>query len=205
MGIDLPGVGQIGIVDLQQKTSVSDGLIFLAHRLRDSEQVSLVAGVIIVFHPMLDRAGRNGGQKGILELCALKRRFKGLDIRFHSRMADVLERPVAEDSLYVLPAHRAEPLLEVLWKFHQVATENHRGALLGFGLSLCETAETLAGVAGKIRLPDFTVVDDVETAVDLLFYDLRNDALHPPGERFLVIRLPAVFRGKHFLKIVRLR
>ena len=79
---ELPAVGQIGIVDLQQKPRVDDRLIFFVHGVGDGDEISLVVGVVIVFHPMLDGAGSNRGKKCFFVFLALKPCLEIFDFRF---------------------------------------------------------------------------------------------------------------------------
>ena len=64
VGQAVPAVRQIGVVDLQQKAGLDDRAIFLVHGVGDRENEFLVGLIVLVRHPMLDRAGRVGRQEG---------------------------------------------------------------------------------------------------------------------------------------------
>ncbi len=63
LGVDLPGICEIGVVDLEDEAGVDDGLVFLAHGVGDGENVFLVRLVVLVDQPVLDRAGGDGGHE----------------------------------------------------------------------------------------------------------------------------------------------
>ena len=81
--------GRSGIVDLQQEAGVDDGFVFFVHGIGDGDQIGLVVRVIVVFHPVLDGAGRDGGKKRFLVLLTLQAGFEVGDLRFQRFMADV--------------------------------------------------------------------------------------------------------------------
>ena len=189
---ELPAVRQIGIVDLKQETGVDDGLVFFVHGVGDGEQIGLVVWVVVVFHPVLDGAGRDGGKKCFLVFLSLEARFEIIDFLLQPLLADILERPVAENSLDVVAAIVACSLVEVVAKLHHVAGENRRGPILRFHFPFDEAGEPFPRIAGKIRLADFAVVDDIEAAVELLFDDLRDHLVHPFGESSLITGCPLI-------------
>ena len=63
--VQLPGVGQVGIVDLQQEPSVGDRLLLVVHGIGDGVDERLVVGVVVVDQPMLNGARGDGGQEGL--------------------------------------------------------------------------------------------------------------------------------------------
>ena len=201
---ELPAVRQVGIVDLQQETGIDDGLVLFVHRVGDGEQIGFIIGVIVVFHPVFDGARRDGGEKGLLVLLSLEAGFEIVDLLLQPFLADILERPVAENPLDVVAAIVACPLVEVIAKLHHVAGENRRGAILRFHFPFDEAGETFPRIAGKIGLADFAVVDDIEAAVQLLFNHLGDHLSQPFGESSLIHRLPADLRGVHLFQVSRL-
>ena len=44
LGVHLPAVGQVGIVDLEQHAGVGDGLVLLVQRVGDGEQEASFVG-----------------------------------------------------------------------------------------------------------------------------------------------------------------
>ena len=101
---ELPAVGQIGIVDLQQEAGVDDRFVFLVHSVGDGDQIGFIVRIVIVLHPVFDGAGCNGGKKSFFVFLALQARFEILDFRFQRFMADVLERRVAENPPQIVAA-----------------------------------------------------------------------------------------------------
>ena len=101
---ELPAVRQVGVVDLKQEAGVDDGLVLFVHGVGDGEQIGFIVGVIVVLHPMFDGAGRDGGEKCLLVLLSLEARFEITDFLLQPLLADILERPVAENSLDVVTA-----------------------------------------------------------------------------------------------------
>ena len=198
MGVELPPIRQIRIVDLEDEPGVDDGLIFLMHSVSQRIDVGLVVRVILVLQPMLDGAGRNRGQKGLLNLHTLERRGEILDIRFHGGVADILDGHVAKKPHRVPANDRAPPLaVKVLREVRQVAAEYCRRTLIGVGRSLYVTAETLPGIVRKTMLPELAVVDDVDAAVDLFLDDLRDGAPQMPGENLPVVGLIVTLCDEH--------
>ena len=56
----------------------------------------LVVLVVLVRHPVLDRAGRVGGQEGLRHLVPCERRLEAVDILLQVGLADIAERPDAD-------------------------------------------------------------------------------------------------------------
>ena len=58
--LDVAAHRQVGAVDLQDEARLGDGLVLVAHRLGDREQVLLVAAVVLVAEEEGDDAGGGG-------------------------------------------------------------------------------------------------------------------------------------------------
>ena len=153
---------------------------------------------------MFDGAGRDGREKCLLVLLSLEARFEITDFLLQPFLADILERPVAENPLDIVAAVVARPFVEVIAKLHHVAGENRRGSILWFHFPFDEAGETFPCIAGKIGLADFAVVDDIEAAVQLLLNHLGDHLSHPFGESLWIDGLPADLRGVHLFQVTRL-
>ena len=60
-------------------------------------------------------------------------------------------------------------------------------------------------IVGKIRLRQFAVIDDVETAGDLALDNFRHCRAQPRVERRLVVRLAASLCQHHIAHVIRSR
>ena len=146
---ELPTVGQVRIVDLQQKTGIGNGLVFLVHGISDGDQIGLVVGVIIVFHPVLDGAGSDGGEKSFLVFLSLQTGLEVGDLRFQRCMADVFQRRIAEYPLDIV-ATVVGARFKIVAELDQIPGIDGRGVVAGFGFAFDEAAQTVARIAGKV-------------------------------------------------------
>jgi hypothetical protein len=64
LAMDLPAVGQVGIVDLQQDAGVRNRHVLLTHCVGNGEEERLVRGVVLVPEPVLDGAGATAERNG---------------------------------------------------------------------------------------------------------------------------------------------
>ena len=53
----MPAHGEVGAVDLQDEAGPRDRLVLVPHRVRDGEEVGLVAAVVVVAEEERDDAG----------------------------------------------------------------------------------------------------------------------------------------------------
>ena len=70
---------------------------------------------------MLDGAGRDSRKKCLLVLLSLEARFEITDFLLQPLLADILERPIAENSLDVVTAIVTCSFVEVIAKLHHAA------------------------------------------------------------------------------------
>src|SRR5262245_10460428 len=153
---------------------------------------------------MLDGTGRDRRQKRLLVMNSSKRGFQILDLSLQGSVADVLDRTVAENPFSVFAAHRSQPFAKIVAEIRHVARENRRGPLFRPGFTLDEAAQALARVAGKVGFTNFAVVDDVESAIDLLADYISERAPNPRSEDIRIASLPTLSRRVHPFQVVRL-
>src|SRR5687768_3828530 len=95
--------------------------------------------------------------------------------------------------------------MEIVAEFYHFARVDRRGTVFRFYLAFDKAAQALARIAGKVGLADFTVVDDVEPAGDLLFDDFGDRFAHALGERRFVDGLAGDLSVVHRFQVRRLR
>src|SRR4029434_10193969 len=61
----LPGGRELWLVDLEDETGVSDGLVFLAQGLGGPKEEGLLAGVVVVVRPGADAARTDGRDEAL--------------------------------------------------------------------------------------------------------------------------------------------
>src|SRR5262249_26002682 len=145
--IHLPSVGEIRIVDLEDKTGVDDGLVFLVHGGGDGEEVSFVSGVVFVLHPVLHGAGSDGGEKGFFDRLSLERGFQILDVRLYLWVTDILERLSAVEDPGVMTDGGTSTPVKVLGELDHVAAEDGGRPEIWTCRLLDKAAEPLARIA----------------------------------------------------------
>ena len=199
--VDLPGVGQVRVVDLEQETSVGDRLVLFVHGVGDRVQEVLVSVVVSVLHPVLYRAWSDGQQEYLEASESFETGLEVVDIALHGGVTDVLKRSGA----HVLGPAQVASAFEILWEFQCVATVYPREHFAGDVGSLIVPAEPLSSVARKVGLAELTVVDAIETHGNLLLNDLGDRASQPSGKRGLVVGLTATFSDHHLSQVGRSR
>ena len=172
---------------MQQEAGVDDGFVFFVHGIGDGDEIGLVVRVVVVFHPVLDGAGSDGGKKRFFVLLTLQAGLEVGDFRLQRFMADVFERRVAKHPFDVVAA-MGSARVEVIAELGQVPGVDRRGLVAGFDFTLDEAAQPVARVAGEVRLARFAVIDDVEAAGDLFLDDVGDGAGHAFGKRLLDLR-----------------
>ena len=103
VGVHLPAVRQVRVVDLQDEARVRDRLVLLRHRVGDGEEELFFGLVVLVVQPVLHRAGRNRRQVAFDAADALHRGLQVGDVFLVGVLADVLDRPDAEHHARVCP------------------------------------------------------------------------------------------------------
>ena len=63
--LDVPAHGEVGTVDLQDEAGLGDGLVFVAHRVGDGEEIGLVVLVVLVAEEQRDHAGRRRAHEAV--------------------------------------------------------------------------------------------------------------------------------------------
>ncbi len=197
----LPGIGEIGIVDLQDEAGVDDRLVFFAHRCGNGEEILFGGFVIFVLHPMLHGAGSDGREKSLCVLLALERRLQIGDVGVDFILADILERLDAIEHPGVMADGGPAAAVEILGELLHVAAEDRRRLEIHPGLALDESAQPLFGIAGEIRFAQFAVIDHVDAAIDLLLHHFGHRLAGPLGQRHAVIRLTLIARHQHLHQI----
>src|SRR5262245_31231037 len=145
--LDLPGVRQVRIVNLEREAGVGDSLVLLVHGISDSVEEFLVAAVILVFHPMLDGPWCHGRQKGFATLHTLESGLKIVEIGLDGSLAYERERARTDH----LPASQVASTGKVFWELLGVAAIDPRQRI-PFARTFFVAAEALACIVRKVRL-----------------------------------------------------
>src|SRR4029450_9140465 len=95
---ELPGGREFWLVNLQDESGVSDGLVFLAHGPRGPKEEGLLAGVVGVVRPGAD-AARTDGRDEALDVFALYGRLERCDVGLDGVVPHVLHRTSAHPCL----------------------------------------------------------------------------------------------------------
>jgi len=191
--MDLPGVGQIGIIDLEQEARRDDRVVFWLHGVRDGREIRLVRRVVLVPEPVLDGAGGDGGQERLRDADAGQRRLEVGDVRAHRRVADVGQRPRADG----LASGEVAAAREVFGELGGVPAVDHgQRPLARRERSLVDAAEPLARVRGEVALGLLAIVDHVEPDRGLLAHGRRDGAADVRRQGRAVERTALVLRDQ---------
>ena len=202
MGVNLPGVREIRVVDLQQKAGLDDGVVLDLHGVRDRREVRLVGRVVLVTQPVLDRAGRHRRQERLGCRDAGQGRLEVGDVRQQGAAADVGERSRADG----LAAGEVSTAREVLGELGGVATVDLREhALARPQHPLLDPAQPLARIGGEVALGLLAVVDDVEPGGGLLPHHAGHRVTNLRRQRGGVERRALILGGQYDPQGVRAR
>src|SRR5687768_18394166 len=108
--------------------------------------------------------------------------FDVVDLSLERSVADIFERPVTEDSLDVFAANAAHAPAKIIAELDHVPSEDRRDVIFRFRFTFDEAAQALPGVARKVGLADFAIVDDIEAASQLFLNHFGNRLAHPLSE-----------------------
>ncbi len=184
--LDVAAHAEVGTVDLEHEARGGDGLVLLAHRLGDGEQIGLVARIVVVVEEQRDDTGRGGGEKSRLPADGALQIVGVAPGRL--RIADT-DRPVAGRRATTRAAGITEHPRGHLGKLDEIAVLQ-RMALA------TEPVEAILDVGGVARLAHLAVVDEIDAGAHLLAHDLghrRPDARVERGG----IDGHAFFLGEH--------
>ena len=151
LGQASPAVRQVGIVDLQQETRIDNRVVFLAHRLGDREQERLVAVVIFVPHPMLDRARRVRRQKGFCHGHSGESGLEIVEVTREFGLADIAQLVDADWHRLAAGVARARMRREIFGKFHLVS-RGHAEPPEPAARPIFTAGDPRRDVIGKVRL-----------------------------------------------------
>ena len=144
--------------------------------------------------------------------CALERRFEVVDVGPQLVLADIFDRPGADQRLRPRRAlgdqgagARRMHDLQVLVGAGELDRVARRAAEADRAVDLLEPAEPRPRIGHPVELAVLAVADDVDAGVGLLAHDLGDGALHPRRERGLVVGLAELLGVEHRDQIGRPR
>src|SRR5579883_378433 len=175
----LPGHGQVGIVDLEAEAGLDYGLVLGANGLGQGEQEVLLSLVVGVDRDLRQGAGARGGQESFLVLHTFERRAEVIELDLQLGPAGVAQGRDAGQPLRVQASAAAEQGVAALFVVGpEVVRVAQHGRPRRLGLPLdgppFVAGYTARDVAVEVLLPEFAVVDDVDSAVGLFADDFRD-------------------------------
>src|SRR4030095_16503991 len=99
----LPGGRALWLLNLEDETGVSDGLVLLTQGLSGPKEEGLLAGVVAVISPRADAAGPDGRDEA-LDVLALYGRLECRDVGLDGVLSHILHRASAHPHLLRLVA-----------------------------------------------------------------------------------------------------
>ena len=187
--LDVPAHGEVGTVDLQDEAGLGDGLVFVAHRVGDGEQIGLVVLVVLVAEEQRDHARRRRAHERVGAAGGRERALERRDVVTRGRGIAHRDRRVAGGGLAARAPGIAEHALGEVREIDEVLIdEGVAGA--------AEAREPIFHIGGVARLRHFAVVDVVDAGVGLLLHHLRHRFAHARVERGAIDR-HALFLGVH--------
>ena len=198
--VNLPGVGEVRVVDLQDVSglTIASYSTFIASAM--AFEVRLVARIVLVAQPVLDRAGGYRRQERLGRLDTGQPRPEVRDVRLHGALPDVGQRPDTDG----LAARQISAAGEVLGEFGGVATVDLREhALARSEHPFFDATQPLARIGGEVALGLLAVVDDVEPGGGLLPHHAGHRVAHLHRQRIGVVRRAFVFGGQQDAQGVR--
>ena len=160
----------------------------------------------------LEVRGRDRGDEDVLVAPALERRFEIVEIGPELVLADIFDRPGADQRLRPRDAlgdqrARARRMhdLQVLVGAGELDGVPRRGAEADRAVDLFEAVEPRPRIGHPVELAVLAVADHVEAGVGLLADHLVDGALHPRRECGLVVGLAQLLGVQHRDQIGRPR
>src|SRR5665213_3442212 len=153
--------GQVRIVDLEQEAGIGDRLVLFVHRISDGVDEFLVALVVLVRHPMLDRAGRVGRQERLFHGAAGERRLESGEILLQIGLSDIAQLLDADRNGRRRREAGARIGLEIGGEFGRVARGDLEPARGRGGTGLV-AGDPRPYIIGEIRFRQLAVIDAVE-------------------------------------------
>jgi hypothetical protein len=183
----------VRVVDLEQKSGIDNGAIFLTDRLGEREQIVFFAPVEGVAVPVLDARHRRRRHESLGHIHMAERRLEIVEVGLQLHRALVGDGSGADEMLvprmHVLELRRVE-----VRKGLDLARPGPR-ALVAVGRVDLEAAEAIVDVRDEARLAHLAVADDIDAEIGLLLDDRCDGLRHARAVAGFVDRLAALTGG----------
>ena len=167
--LDVPPHGEIRTIHLEQEARADHGLVLVPHRVRDGEEIGLVARVVVVPEEERDDPGRGRRQEPLHRRGGRERRLEVLGVDLGRPRVAHGDRTVAGRRSPARAPGVAEDALGQLGEIHEVPVLERLARA-------AEAGQAILDVRGVARLAELSVVDDVQARGRLLPDDLRHRA-----------------------------
>ena len=162
-----------------------------------AKRYSSSRGVVLVLHPVLDGARRDGGEVGLRPVNALQRRLEVGDVLGYRIVARVRQRAGAHH----LEAAQVAASLEVVGEVRRVPAVDARQHVARSRRPMHVPRQPLPRVVGEARLAQLAVVDAVQPDAHLPLHRLPDGLPQSSGQRGLIHLLTRALVQHHLPQV----